>query len=120
MLTLTITVVLLGSVAVAFFFYAKRPAAQKSKVATRLPFSAVEISLGAGSCEAARELVDQKLLAKDAPSFPLPGCTQQCNCAWKKFRDRRQLNRRRADDGLGDPIVFADTDSRLGDDDRRS
>ena len=120
MLALTISIVLLSSAAVAFFFYIRRPAPPKNKVATHLPFSAVEISLGMGSCDAAKELVDQKLLAKDAPAFPLKGCTQQCNCAWMKYRDRRQLNRRRADDRLGEPVVFADTDHRASDEDRRS
>jgi len=121
-LVLTISIVLLSSAAVAFFFYIRRPAPPppKNKVATRLPFSAVEISLGVGSCDAAKELVDQKLLAKEAPAFPLKGCTQQCNCAWMKYRDRRQLNRRGMDDGLSDPIVFEATDNRFGDDDRRS
>ena len=120
MLALTITIVLLSSAAVAFFFFIRRPASPKNKVATRLPFSAVEISLGAGSCDAAKELVDQKLLAKEAPAFPLKGCTQQCNCAWMKYRDRRQLKRRGIDDGLSDPIVFEAADNRSGDDDRRS
>ena len=119
MLELTISIILLSIAAVALFFYIRRPAPARNKVATRLPFSAVEISLGVGSCDAAKELVDQKLLAKEAPTFPLKGCTQQCTCAWMKYRDRRQLNRRGIDDGLAEPIVFDATDARFGED-RRS
>jgi len=43
-----------------------------------------------GGCSAIKGLEDKRFLERDAPSFPLPGCTAaRCNCVYVHHEDRR-------------------------------
>jgi hypothetical protein len=65
-------------------------------------FAAVEIRHGSGACPAARALSGQRLLAKQAPTLPLAGCTKaRCDCTFAKLSDRRTDDRRWEHEGLG-------------------
>src|SRR5688572_22695788 len=72
----------------------QRPdAPRRTKPAGR--FGAVEIRLRRSACDAARALEGDRFLAKDAPAFPLKGCTAaQCTCSFGKLSDRRTDGRR--------------------------
>lgn len=54
-------------------------------------FTAVSIVTPATCCLAVKEFAGRKLLAKDAPRLPLPGCSdpRQCKCRFQKHADRR-------------------------------
>jgi hypothetical protein len=61
-------------------------------------FSAVSIEPGSrGCCEAVRKLVNRRILASEAPMLPLDDCSQpgECQCAYKKWPDRREEGDRR-------------------------
>lgn len=52
-------------------------------------------------CGPMRALAGKRLLVKDAPLLPLPGCDQPaCGCRYKLYSDRRTDVRRRADAGF--------------------
>jgi hypothetical protein len=63
------------------------------------PDRAVEFTPGPEPvCEAMRALAGKRLLVRDAPLLPLPGCDQpMCGCQYKFSSDRRTDIRRRAD-----------------------
>ena len=60
------------------------------------PFQAISIFRGVNAGALANRLSEQRFLAKDAPSLPLPGCTMRasCECVYLKHRDRRAAQRR--------------------------
>lgn len=60
------------------------------------PFHAVSIKPGLISCTKACKLRDVRMLSRQAPSIPLPGCTnsKDCTCRFQKHNDRRQGDRR--------------------------
>lgn len=59
------------------------------------PYAAVKVKSGLDACKAAIDLRDQVMLAKDAPSLPMPECdAQQCDCRYVHFDDRRTGDRR--------------------------
>lgn len=75
-------------------------------------FGSVELRTRNGACRAARALVGQRLLAKDAPALPLPSCTSvQCSCGFVKLGDRRTGFRRLFQGGLS-ASLFAGTNRR--------
>ena len=76
------------------------------------PFSAVELIPGRGSCADAKRLAGLRMLASEAPALPLDGCTRNCNCAFKRSSDRRQINRRRCDDGLPADFIYVGEEKR--------
>lgn len=54
-----------------------------------------------GACAAARALAGRRLLAREAPFFPLADCDKAaCDCRYRRFADRREEPRRYADLGL--------------------
>jgi hypothetical protein len=58
-------------------------------------FGGVEIRTRNGACDAARELVGKRFLAKNAPPLPLPSCAAaRCACSFTKLADRRTDGRR--------------------------
>lgn len=62
-------------------------------------FRAAAIVPCADACEDARRLGARRFLARSAPLLPLRQCTQsdQCDCTYRKFSDRRRdPDRRRA------------------------
>jgi hypothetical protein len=83
-------------------------------------FDAVQLVVGSICCDAARDFPRQALLKSEAPILPLPGCNRpKCECKYRKHvGDRRQIRRRRADDGLLDDLRFAGENHRTGDDRR--
>ena len=66
-------------------------------------WSAVAISPGSSSCEAASALKGKRFLSAEAPRLPLTECTAQdtCRCVYRKYPDRRAGPRRAEDhDGV--------------------
>lgn len=52
-------------------------------------------------CEAVRLFVGKRILADEAPLFPLPDCDQpKCNCRYRRYPDRRMDIRRAGDLGF--------------------
>jgi hypothetical protein len=83
-------------------------APHRTKMAGR--FGAVEIRMRKGACVAAHALAGQRFLAKDAPAFPLPGCTAaQCFCGFGKLSDRRTDGRRLEHGGLSAAMFLANS-----------
>lgn len=79
-------------------------------------FAAVELVPGHNGCARAREMSLQPMLAADAPALPLEGCNQHCRCKFRKHDgDRRQINRRRKDDGLSEDFIYAGGEHRSND-----
>jgi hypothetical protein len=73
------------------------------------PFQAISIYRGIDSCAPARRSSDRRILAKDAPKLPLPGCTMSatCECRYIKHGDRRAESRRLVDcDASPDLTLF--------------
>jgi hypothetical protein len=75
-------------------------------------FGAVELVAGSSSCGAAKQLAGERLLAADAPMLPLPECTTRCRCSYRRYGDRRDINRRRGDDGLPEDFIYAGSEGR--------
>jgi hypothetical protein len=63
------------------------------------PFQAISIFRGVRACALANQMSEQRFLAKDVPSLPLPGCMmpESCECVYLKHRDRRGPQRRTMD-----------------------
>jgi hypothetical protein len=96
----------------AYFLLVRRrppqdPAPRKARPAGGR-FGAVEIRIRSRACRAARALEGQRLLSKEAPALPLPGCTAaQCSCKFTKWSDRRSEGRRLEHGGLSASIFLA-------------
>jgi len=60
-------------------------------VAQNKKFAAVTVAAPSRCCEAARALAGMRILAINAPTLPMPGCTKpaQCRCKFQKYVDRR-------------------------------
>jgi hypothetical protein len=85
---------------------ARRPAPRETRAGGR--FGSVEIRPRGGACEAARALVGQRFLAKDAPVLPLSACSAaQCSCGFVKRGDRRTDIRRLLQGGLSASLFAA-------------
>jgi hypothetical protein len=59
-------------------------------------YRAVSIAPTQASCSEARRLRHARFLLKEVPRLPLPECPQRvtCTCSYRKFPDRRLLERR--------------------------
>jgi hypothetical protein len=84
-------------------------------------FSAVSIEPDSrGCCKAVRQLSNKRFLASEAPMLPLDECSQpgNCQCAYKKWPDRREEDDRRTGySGLASQFYVA-TERRDGKDRR--
>ena len=66
------------------------------KAATARPYSAVTVRPGLFACERVAPLIGRRMLEKDAPVLPVPGCdARTCDCRFEKFADRRSGDDRR-------------------------
>jgi len=98
----------------------RQSTSSRATPAPRRPrFGAVELIAGANSCAAAKKLAGERLLAADAAILPLDGCSAQCRCSYQRYSDRREINRRREDDGLPEHFIYVGAESR-SQDSRRS
>jgi len=68
----------------------------KKKEVRANPYQAVSIVHAIQCCGAVKAVVDQRFLARRAPSLPLPNCTSsdRCKCSFRKHPDRRHNDRR--------------------------
>lgn len=59
-------------------------------------YQAVTVVCPAKCCAAVKSLARQKILARSAPSLPLPACSMSndCGCSFRKYDDRRDESRR--------------------------
>ncbi len=109
LLAILITLVLLAGAAFWAFSHRRRAPAAAPTAQRAAPYGAVEIRTRGGACAAARALQDQRYLAAEAPSLPLPDCTAaQCSCAFVKLRDRRTDERRFGNASLNASLFLAD------------
>jgi hypothetical protein len=64
-------------------------------------YHAVSIMPGPRCCAAARDLVGQRFLSRQAPPLPLKGCDRaSCECHYEHHPDRRKTPRRARDLGV--------------------
>ncbi len=64
---------------------------QRAKNRKSSAYSAVSVQPGENPCEAVLALKGRRLLARDKPLLPLPGCTNsECHCVFKHHPDRRE------------------------------
>lgn len=65
-------------------------------------FHAISIRTGRRACDEVKKLDGQRILAKDAPRLPLPGCDiVDCECSYVHYKDRRAGKDRRSPFGSG-------------------
>jgi hypothetical protein len=106
-----VVIALLAAAAVAYRLAARRATARRPAPREARPggrFGSVEIRTRSGACEAARALVGQRFLAKDAPALPLADCrATQCSCGFAKLGDRRTDMRRLMQGGLSASLFAA-------------
>lgn len=88
------------------------PKSSSTPAAKPKKFGAVELVAGRSSCTAAKELAGERLLATEAPMLPLAGCTTNCRCSYRRYQDRRDINRRRGDDGLPEDFIYGGSENR--------
>jgi hypothetical protein len=67
-----------------------------------LKYRAAEVIATAGACDAARSLMNVRLLAADVPLLPLKACDRPgtCKCIYRHFDDRRRKFPRRVEHAL--------------------
>ena len=71
------------------------PQSERAINQTALPYHGVSIRPTKDSCGSARNLQDQRFLAREAPRLPLPNCDAAvCQCRYSHFEDRREGDRR--------------------------
>lgn len=73
--------------------------AEKTRVSE---YHAVSIHCTSNACEAAKNKLGERHLSAEAPLLPLSDCdrSDQCDCRYKHYDDRRGEPRRRSDHGL--------------------
>jgi hypothetical protein len=111
MVAALVVLALLAVAAAAYWWMAGRGATRRSAPRDARAggrFGSVEIRPRSGACEAARALVGQRFLAKDAPALPLAACrAAQCSCGFAKRGDRRTDVRRLLQGGLSASLFAA-------------
>ena len=67
-----------------------------------LRYRGAEVIAAADSCEAARSLMNVRLLAAEVPLLPLKSCDRPgtCKCTYRHFDDRRRKFPRRVEHAL--------------------
>lgn len=86
---------------IALLVWQKRARRRDEEIATLAraggPYHCVAIKARGVPCAAARELIGRRLLSREAPKLPVPGCTSAaCRCSYVHFDDRRADDRREA------------------------
>lgn len=60
------------------------------------PYAAVAVEPGLIACRKVEMYAGKRMLEKNAPLLPVPGCdVRACNCRYRKFADRRSGEERR-------------------------
>ena len=75
----------------------RKPSAPVADLGLHAPdYRAVSIVPSAASCREARRMRGVRFLMSEAPRLPLPQCPQRltCSCHYRKFPDRRVVDRR--------------------------
>lgn len=72
------------------------PKASQKKSVRANRYQAVTVVCPGKCCAAAKALTGKRILARSAPTLPLPACSlaDQCRCSFRKYDDRRDENRR--------------------------
>lgn len=81
-------------------FRKPKPANTRTTTAVDTPYRAVEIVCDPDSCcAAARSIAGHRFLSNSAPLLPLRECdARECQCAYKRYNDRRTDVRRASDE----------------------
>ena len=74
----------------------QRPAPPVNHYGAQNPYHAVSVFVTGKCCQEARTKAGDRILSRNAPPLPLPGCTMpgECGCRFKKHIDRRHHDRR--------------------------
>ncbi|MCE9677840.1 hypothetical protein LZP69_01360 [Shewanella sp. AS1] len=92
------------------------PVAPPINISGAHPYHSVEIVDDTGHCENAKALKGKRFLSLEAPTLPLPGCSNsECRCHYRHFEDRRKENNdRRIDYGVTQELygVFGEKNRR--------
>lgn len=74
------------------------------------------------ACEAVMRYSGRRIPVSEAPSLPVPGCTEKhCDCRFFKFADRRSGKERRLPFGSGSMMfILGQIDERREHEDRRT
>jgi len=92
-------------------FSGQKKAAAKPKP-VQDPYHAVTISPGDSACEAAKALVNKRILSREASMLPLKGCdAQSCQCRFVHYDDRRGDPRRAEDVGANKQSWWTGTEA---------
>ncbi len=80
----------------------KRVFARRANKTRVSPFHAVEIRCTKYACPAAQDTRGKRYLSAEAPRLPLDQCdrSNQCQCHYQHYEDRRRNSRRGAESGL--------------------
>ena len=86
---------------VALLIWQRRERQRMDEIATLAraggPYHCIAIRSRGEPCRAARAMAGRRLLSREAPSLPLPGCTSaSCRCSYIHYDDRRVDDRREA------------------------
>lgn len=77
-------------------------------------YHTVAIRPGLVSCEQVQRWAGRRILSKNAPGLPVPGCTlPKCGCWYKHYADRR-IGLRRLSDEFNMPAKWAGKERRAG------
>ncbi len=108
--------ILIGGVALLIWRFFKRQARRPEPHQRRVsnPYHCVAIAFRKDACRAARGLNRQRMLSREAPLLPLPGCDAKvCRCKYVHYDDRREDDRRH-------PLAQRGMVTNLGAEDRRT
>ena len=117
MLTLlNIAIVVLILVACCFWYAYEKSLAKLKKALEddvnnplfESPFKCVVIKVCTHPCMSAREYQTKPILAKDAPTLPLPNCNAiTCKCSFERHEDRRMGEDRRDRQDARRALIYA-------------
>lgn len=112
---LYIIVIALILVACCFWYASERSIAKLKKALEddannplfESPFKCVMIKLCTHPCKNARDYQTKPILAKDAPTLPLPGCNAiTCKCSFERHDDRRMGTDRRDKEDARRALIY--------------
>jgi len=96
------------------------PVARGRTTTQRSGYAAASIVPGICACRAVTIYTNRKILMKNAPALPVPGCDEQgCRCKYQRHSDRRNNQDRRSGVRATSFSEFAEASDQRKSNDRR-